>query len=48
MNGNIKDYAVAATRYIIDLEEAYDLCAGKIDALNEWYMIQAEATEKVR
>ena len=37
MHGNIRDYAVAATRYIIDLEERLDSCDGKIAGVNEWY-----------
>ena len=32
---DIKEYAVAATRYIIDLEEQLDICNGKITAINQ-------------
>ena len=36
MHGNTRDYAVAATRYIIDLEESLDTCDGKLAGLREW------------
>ena len=34
--GDIKQYAVAATRYIIDLQETLDVCNGKLAGLREW------------
>ena len=34
--GDIKQYAVAATRYIIDLQESLDVCNGKLAGLREW------------
>lgn len=34
---DIKDYAVNATRYIIDLEEQLDVCNGKISAISNFY-----------
>lgn len=37
---DIKDYAVASTRYIIDLEEQLDVCNGKINAISEFYAEQ--------
>ena len=41
LHGNdIKDYAVASTRYIIDLEEQLDVCNGKINAISEFYAEQ--------
>lgn len=37
MHGDdIKTYAVAATRYIIDLQEALDICDAKLTGLREW------------
>ncbi len=36
MHGNIRDYAVAATRYIIDLEESLDMCIGQVDGIAKW------------
>ena len=38
MNGNsLADYAIAATRYIIDLEESFDTCDGKVAAMREFF-----------
>ena len=34
--GDIKQYAIAATRYIIDLQEVLDVCNHKLAALREW------------
>ena len=34
--GDIKQYTVAATRYIIDLQETLDVCNGKLAGLREW------------
>ena len=36
MRGSIRDYAVAATRYIIDLEEAFAVCSGKLAGVSKW------------
>ena len=37
MHGDdIKAYAVMATRYIIDLQEALDICDAKLQGLREW------------
>lgn len=37
MHGDIKEYAVSATRYIIDLEERLDVCNGQIAGISEFY-----------
>lgn len=38
MFGNsLSDYAVSATRYIIDLEEKFDACDGKIAAIGDFF-----------
>lgn len=34
--GDIKQYAIAATRFIIDLQETLDVCNIKLAALREW------------
>ena len=37
MHGDdIKAYAVTATRYIIDLQEALDVCDARLAAVREW------------
>ena len=39
LHGNdIKDYAVNATRYIIDLEEQLDVCNGKLNGINDFFI----------
>ena len=45
MAGDLKIYAVAATRYIIDLEESIDLCSGKVDAMNTWSMEMGKSAQ---
>lgn len=36
MQGNMRDYALAATRYIIELEESLAVCGGKLDGIRNW------------
>ena len=36
-NGTLRDYAVASTLYIIDVEQQLDNCNGDKAALREWY-----------
>ena len=31
-----KAFAIEATRYIIELEQSYDECAGKVEAISKW------------
>ena len=37
MHGNIRNYAVNATRHIIDLDAALDTCDGRLSGLRDWY-----------
>lgn len=31
-----KEFSIEATRYIIDLEESHEKCAGKVAAIAKW------------